>query len=262
MIPLAAITEWSNVSPWTNTHFVEQDLLICRVLTDLFNDKTLAEKLAFRGGTALHKLYLHPQQRYSEDIDFVQTNPEPIGFVLNRIREVLSYIGAPTIKQKQKNNTVVFRFNTEALPQAVMRLKIEINCQEHLSVLGLQKIPFEVNNSWFTGNCDIVTYTFEELIATKIRALYQRKKGRDLFDIHQALNSGKLDIEKTIFCYKKYMEQSGVQIPSAKQYLNNLQSKISDQIFCSDMEPLLRPGAGYNIHVAYEAFHKNFIPAM
>ena len=30
------------------------------------------------GGTALHKLYLQPQVRYSEDIDLVQINSEPI----------------------------------------------------------------------------------------------------------------------------------------------------------------------------------------
>jgi len=85
MIPLSAITAWSNISPWANPHFVEQDLTICRVLTELFNDNLLAAKLAFRGGTAIHKLFLSPQPRYSEDIDLVQVSPEPIGAVINRI---------------------------------------------------------------------------------------------------------------------------------------------------------------------------------
>jgi predicted nucleotidyltransferase component of viral defense system len=262
MIPLAAITAWSNEAPWTDLHFVEQDLLICRVLTELFNDTLLADRLAFRGGTSIHKMYFSPQQRYSEDIDLVQINPEPIGTVLDRIREILSYLGTPTIQQKQSNNTIIYRFHTESLPRSVMRLKIEINCQEHLCVQGLVAMPFEVRNPWFAGNCDVITYTLDELIGTKTRALYQRKKGRDLFDIYQALSSGKLDVEKTIFCYKKYMEHTVGRVPTAKQYAENLANKMSNPVFCSDIEPLLRPGIQYDVHVAYEAFLEQFIAAM
>ncbi len=65
MIPQAYITEWSNNVPWQTNEQVEQDLVICRALTAIFSDKFLASSLAFRGGTALHKLYLHPQPRYS-----------------------------------------------------------------------------------------------------------------------------------------------------------------------------------------------------
>ena len=45
---------------------VEQDLVICRALVSIFSDEFLRANLAFRGGTALHKLYLSPQPRYSE----------------------------------------------------------------------------------------------------------------------------------------------------------------------------------------------------
>ncbi len=51
---------------------MEQDLVISRALVELFSRKTIAENLAFRGGTALHKLHLAPAMRYSEDIDLVQ----------------------------------------------------------------------------------------------------------------------------------------------------------------------------------------------
>ena len=65
MIPQSEIIEWSNTAAWQTNEQVEQDLVICRALVDIFNDDYLAEHLAFRGGTALHKLYLHPQSRYS-----------------------------------------------------------------------------------------------------------------------------------------------------------------------------------------------------
>ena len=78
MIPQAYITEWSAQVPWQTNEQVEQDLVICRALVEIFSDKFLAERLAFRGGTALHKLYLDPQPRYSEDIDLVQITNEPL----------------------------------------------------------------------------------------------------------------------------------------------------------------------------------------
>ena len=73
-----AIREWNETVPWTDSEQVEQDLLICRALTEIYKDEYLASHLAFRGGTALHKLHLSPQPRYSEDIDLVQVTAEPI----------------------------------------------------------------------------------------------------------------------------------------------------------------------------------------
>ena len=67
MIPEAHIRGWRENAPWTDDAMVEQDLLICRALAAIFSDEFLSEQLAFRGGTTLHKLYLHPQSRYSKD---------------------------------------------------------------------------------------------------------------------------------------------------------------------------------------------------
>lgn len=58
MIPRSAITHWNKQVPWEDIANVEQDLIITRALTDIFSDEFLASELAFRGGTALHKLYL------------------------------------------------------------------------------------------------------------------------------------------------------------------------------------------------------------
>ena len=65
-----------------------------------------------------------------------------------------------------------------------MRLKIEINTREHFTVLGLKEIPYKVENGWFSGECSLTGYELEELLGTKMRALYQRRKGRDLFDLY------------------------------------------------------------------------------
>mgnify|MGYP000488372721 CR=1 FL=1 len=100
---------------------------------------------------------------------------------------------------------MLFRMESEIPPTIPLRLKIEINCFEHFNELGLVKIPFEMENSWFSGKCGVTTYRLNELLGTKLRALYQRKKGRDLFDLYVALSeasvmSKKLCVVTTVIC--------------------------------------------------------------
>ena len=78
MIPRDYITEWRARAPWIDEFQIEQDLVISRALVVIFSEPSLAEALAFRGGTALYKLYLTPPARYSEDIDLVQVAPGPV----------------------------------------------------------------------------------------------------------------------------------------------------------------------------------------
>lgn len=217
MIPEYFIQEWREQAPWTEPYMVEQDLIICRALVSIFSDEFLASQLAFRGGTALHKLYLSPQPRYSEDIDLVQITPGPIKPIMYRLGEVLDWLPDRVTKQKRYNNTMLFRVDSEVPPVVQIRLKVEINCFEHFNVLGLTKFPFEVKNSWFTGSAELTTYQFEELLGTKLRALYQRKKGRDLFDLYYALTRKDVDIDKVLLSYKKYMEFVVGKAPSYKQ---------------------------------------------
>ena len=92
MIPEFYIQQWKEKAPWVEPYMVEQDMIICRALVSIFNDEFLASQLAFRGGTALHKLYLSPQPRYSEDIDLVQITPGPIKPIMYRLGEVLDWL--------------------------------------------------------------------------------------------------------------------------------------------------------------------------
>ena len=260
MINQAAIIAWKDNAPWVHAAMVEQDLIICKALVCIFGDEFLASQLAFRGGTALHKLYLHPQQRYSEDIDLVQINPGPIKPIMLRLGEVLSWLPNKVTKQKRYNNTMLFRMESEVPPVQPLRLKVEINCYEHFNVLGLQKVPFEVCNPWFNGRCEITTYALDELVGTKLRALYQRKKGRDLFDLQVALQSGRLDVLWVLECYQRYMEFVSDKVPTYKQYVQNMEEKMKDDEFLSDMELLLREDAvRFNPIEAYEQVRAAFI---
>lgn len=260
MIPQRYITEWKTQAPWPNDAQVEQDLIIARALVELFSDDLLRNSLAFRGGTALHKLYLYPQARYSEDIDLVQINSEPINPILKQIRERLSFLGTKrTVKQYIHNNTIIYRFDTTALPVINMRLKIEINTREHFNVLGLKEIPYKIENSWFSGECMVKVYELEELLGTKLRALYQRRKERDLFDLYWALTHQNVDIEKLIQCYKTYMKFSVDKPPTKKQFLLNMEEKMTDREFLEDIHIILKPDVKYDNEKAWEEVNKGII---
>jgi hypothetical protein len=131
MIPRDYITEWRTQAPWVADRQVEQDLIIGRALVELFSHRTIANALAFRGGAALYRLHFQPAARYSEDIDLVQTAPGGIGPALDAIHDVLdSWLGKPQWKQTEGRVMLSYRFNSEDLPPARLKLKLEINSRE------------------------------------------------------------------------------------------------------------------------------------
>ncbi len=240
MIPKNFIIEWADSHSWPEQNQVEQDLLICRVLVEMFSDPHIATSLAFRGGTALYKLFLTPSPRYSEEIDLVQVRAEPIGETLDRVRAILDpLLGTPKRKLGRGLATITYRYQSEELPPRGLRLKIEINTREHFSIMGFTKKKFFFNSSWFSGETEILTYTLEELMGTKLRALYQRNKGRDLFDFWYALNNDHLDISNVLEVFHRYMDQQGLSVSRA-QFEQNLSEKILSKVFLGDTLSLLR----------------------
>jgi predicted nucleotidyltransferase component of viral defense system len=224
MIPKAYITEWSKKAPWVNNYQVEQDLIIEKALVELFSHTELSSELAFRGGTALHKLYLKPQARYSEDIDLVQLHAGEIGDLLTLIRERLSFLGKANYKASEHNATLIFKFDSEYEPVVRLKLKVEINTREHFSVFNTLDIEHNLVSTYHSGNCKIKTFTIEELLGTKLRALYQRKKGRDLFDLWYSNEKVKPDPKRIIETFKKYISKENLSVTS-KDFMENMEDK-------------------------------------
>ena len=258
MIAERYITEWSDNFPWTKNSFVEQDMVICRALVDIFSDPFLSNALAFRGGTAIHKLHLNPQARYSEDIDLVQVEPGPVKPITERLSEVLSWLPRKTSEIRRFGFRMKFRYESEIAPIEPMRLKVEVNTFEHFSVLGYVKVPFGMKSSWYTGSCALKTYSLNELMGTKLRALYQRKKGRDLFDLHLALPH--VDLPTVVRVWREYMRFRGGEIPTARQFVQNMDEKMSLNDYLGDIDPLLRHGVTFNPHEAYSSFKEIVLP--
>jgi predicted nucleotidyltransferase component of viral defense system len=94
------------------------------------------------------------------------------------------------------------------------------------------------------------TYSLEELLATKLRALYQRKKGRDLFDLWYGLTKGGAKPEKIAKAFRRYIEFQELMI-TQKQLRKNILLKIKDRNFTADTQPLLRPDIDYSVQDAY-----------
>jgi len=262
MIPKAYIDAWRSVAPWIESSQVEQDLVISRAIVEIFSNEFLKEHLAFRGGTALHKLFLHPQARYSEDIDFVQLKPGPAKPMLEAIRDQLMFLGGKDdrqVKLNEHNCTVYYQFETEVSPPPRMRVKLEINTREHFHVLDLQKETFEVDNPWYKGSAEVTTYQPEELLGTKLRALYQRKKGRDLFDLYYALEKLDLDVDKIIECFHAYIQKEENNAPTVREFELNLEVKMLDEEFTGDITALLRPEIDYDQEEAQKLISNEII---
>ncbi len=259
MIPRDFITEWRAEAPWVQDFQVEQDLIITRALVGIFSHPLLNDTLAFRGGTALYKLHLRPAARYSEDIDLVQIKAEPAGPMMEALREVLDpWLGEPRWNQTEGRVTFVYRFDSEDAPPVTLKLKVEINSREHFAVYGITQIPFVVSSRWFEGSCDIGSYELDELLGTKLRALYQRKKGRDLFDLATALEKPEVDPSRILEAFSAYMEQGGHRVTRA-QFEKNMNAKLRDAQFTTDIGPLLATGFSWNPEAAAASVSANLI---
>lgn len=253
MITNDVLVEWQQKTPWASWGQIEQDLIITRAIVEIFNDEYLAENLVFRGGTALHKLYLTPAMRYSEDIDLVQSVEGPIGPIFDRLRVALSFLGeARKTVRKSASNKMIFRVDATMPPITALKLKIEMNSVEGDSVFGYEHLPFELDTRWFTGECIVTTYSLDELLGTKLRALYQRKKGRDLFDLWAALQSGEVDSLRVVKAFRYYASTPDKAYPSSEELLENLILKMEDEGFIGDVDALIRNGVDYNPKDAFE----------
>ncbi len=125
-------------------------------------------------------------------------------------------------------------------------------------MLPLKYQQFTIDSDWFKGNCEIVTYELEELIATKLRALYQRRKGRDLFDLWYVLKHKQIDINQVINIFQQYCVKGNIII-SKELFQKNMELKRLSQDFQLDMNVLLPHQTDWNFEEAFELVHTQII---
>ncbi|OBP77992.1 nucleotidyl transferase AbiEii/AbiGii toxin family protein [Mesorhizobium loti] len=261
MIPAQNIVAWGNVVPWADQRQVEQDLIISRALIDIFNDDLLSAELRFRGGTALNKLHFPEPLRYSEDIDLVRTTSGPIGPILDQLRVVLEpWLGRAQFDQSPVAPKFRFRVEGEDGSGVPIRLKVEINTREIEAYDPPQAIPFQMDNPWFAGGAAIPTFSREEMLATKLRALLQRDKGRDLYDLSHALDVfAGLNVDRITEMFGLYLQFAGQAISRA-QAEERMFAKLANPRLLTDMRPLLSAAQAEALSddAAKEAFERAF----
>jgi hypothetical protein len=249
VIPAANITAWATTRPWPTREQIEQDLILARTIQGIYSHPLLGNELVFRGGTCLHQVHLPSPLRYSEDLDFVRRTHTEIGPIFDALRLVGEDIGLLVHSTSLGQHPKIKFQTTSTDTGAKIRIKVEINTYETAPAKPLIELPFSVSSPWFSGSCNSLTFTPEELVATKIRALFQRSKGRDVFDLWLALNQLNLDPSEIIGCFAPYRPENY----SAEKAIDNLRSKLLGQSFQRDLEPLVSDlPAGYNVMSAAE----------
>lgn len=259
MIPINAITQWRKNANWIYQSQVEQDLVLSRALVSLYQNEVIQNTLAFRGGTALNKLFVDEPARYSEDLDFVLIQDAPIGHILSAIRDSLDHwLGHARYKQSNRSARLIYRFQSEDKPPVSLRLKIEINTAEAFSVFGYQQKSYAVDNQWFNGEATINTYCLEELMGTKLRALYQRAKGRDLYDLWLGISHFKMNCEKVLEAFQYYNQFNKINISRA-EFEKNLLLKMKMQEFVKDATLMLANRVNWQPEVGAELIMKKLV---
>ncbi len=249
------------VVPWAAQHQVEQDLLLCRAMVALFDDAFLSSQIAMRGGTLLHKVHLAPASRYSEDIDLVVVGTRPEDHIRRAIRRVLAdVLGAPktsawdTFKLALRNTVkpsrvlrMTYSLSSIIEPGRMLDIVVEANVTERKPHLSVVEIPFSFPFRDQPVQTRIKGYDIHEMLGTKMRAMFQRKRGRDLFDLYWALtkSTSPVDPSGIIESFQHYMKQEGTKAGRAA-FVGILEAHLKDRGFCSDMEPLLRNGIIYD----------------
>jgi len=253
------------VVPWGAQYQAEQDLLLCRAMVALFDDAFLSSQIAMRGGTLLHKVHLAPPARYSEDIDLVVVGTRPAEHIRRAIRRVLTdVLGAPkasvwdTLKLAIRNTVKPSRvlrmtYSTRSIiePGRTLEIVVEANVTERKPHRAVVEMPFSFPFRDKSIQTRVKGFDIHEMLGTKMRAMFQRKRGRDLFDLYWALTKSPSPVDPAaiIASFQHYLKQEGTKAGRA-EFVGILEAHLKDRGFCSDMEPLLRNGINYDPQTA------------
>jgi len=232
MIPASDITKWGVDHPWSTRDQIEQDFLLSQAICEIANDSLLGNELIIRGGTAFHKLFLPKPYRYSEDLDYVRRSAGGIGPIMTQLVTIGEKLGYKANSNLTKYPKAYWKGTSES--GQPIRIKIEINTYERTPALPLTTFHHVISAEYFCAQSDVVAFQPEEQTATKIRALYQRSKGRDLFDIWLSLEVLAHDPSVIINAFSPYRPEG----MTAELAIKNLERKLENRQFLEDLDGL------------------------
>ena len=174
----------------------EKDYFLALV-SKIIYDSSMKDRLIFKGGTALHHTYL-PQLRFSEDLDF-SSNQSPIK--LEEVRAIFEPYDFLRVKKEYMSGATIKierLLYTGPLGQA-NSLKVEIDFLQNV-LLPAQTMPYK--NVWGI-DCMVWVMDVKEIAAEKIRAMSDRARYRDFYDLFLILEKA---IKHKGFSYIEIMQ--------------------------------------------------------
>ncbi|MBU1121426.1 MAG: nucleotidyl transferase AbiEii/AbiGii toxin family protein [Candidatus Omnitrophota bacterium] len=175
---------------------IEKDYLVELILFSFAKTDFFKERLVFRGGTSLKKVYF-PDYRFSEDLDFLVSDKENLAEYEHRIDDFLEEISLKSPFQLDKRLEVnkdrlqffiLYDLFTEI--KAVKELKVDILKDSLIPSYQTVKILFSYQE--FTKeNLSLKTYKLEAIVSDKIsRILDVDNEPRDIYDLWYLLKLG------------------------------------------------------------------------
>lgn len=177
---------------------MEKDYALAWLLYGIYNSK-LKDVLAFKGGTALSKIYFPKFWRLSEDLDFTavkQIQPKEMETMLKDCLNMLNE------KTGMSFHVASFHSNPEHIiisvqftgPLGKNAIRMDISLNETLVTKFLKKkIADDYSDS---KKFDVLVYSLDEIFLEKLRSIIQRGKSRDYFDAWMLLKKSRFDKDK------------------------------------------------------------------
>lgn len=251
-----AIRSWADEIGTANQLLAEQDFRLVHLLAAIAENTDTAQKLYLKGGTAINKLYLQDRglSRLSVDLDFNHIGSKEQVFkerneVINQLLKIIQSHNNTyhlEVSEKRYEQTTIRAAYTSLAGSAPQRIKIEISHVERFPILPTLMKPLSLPRE---GKVAVTTYKLEELISTKIRALYDRLKGRDVYDMWSANRVESLDktAVRKLFLYYFYRDR---KVFNPKTFAQRMQKAISENTISDDVSGFVRPNLSFDLRQA------------
>ncbi len=136
-------------------------------------------------------------------------------------------------------------------PGRSLQIIVEANATERTPYRPVVALPFDFPLQGGVVQTNVRGFDIHEMLGTEMRALFQRRRGRDLFDLNWALQSTNLSVspDLVIECFQHYLQREG-GISPRREFISLLDAHLADRGFCTDMNQLLRVGLRYDPQAA------------
>lgn len=212
---------------------IEKDYVLGWVIAAL-NQQEISSKWIFKGGTALKKCYFH-EYRFSEDLDYSIVNAENLteDVLLTIIESITNWIysksGIEFISKNQKieifENTHSRRVSQIRLyykgpispssPQQAPRIKLDLTSGELLTAPPVISTIYHPYTDEALLTPQTLCYSFSEIFAEKLRALVERCRPRDIYDIIYCFEDRRTNLQEVATMFRQKCLAKNIKAPSS-----------------------------------------------